>query len=114
VGRLLRVSKLSAPITPRLDDADAERVRREHEQKLVEVQSQPFVGASIVSGRQLADGVATPIPHGLGRRPAFVFLSIIRGAASAGFIVESSRDDKYVTLTASGYGATITIDLGVL
>lgn len=106
------MSKLSAPATPKLDDEQAEIVRREHERKIVELQAAPAAGMAFVTV-SLADAKATPVAHGLGRRPLFVSQSIVRGATSTGRIVESARDDKYVTLTATGWGATITLELAV-
>lgn len=106
------MSRLAAPATPNLDDEKTEIVRREHERKIVELQQTPAAGLKFVT-TSLADAVATPVAHGLGRRPIFVGQSIVRGATSTGRIVESARDDKYVTLTATGYGATIALELMV-
>jgi hypothetical protein len=105
---------LTPPITIRLDDEKAERVRGEHHRKIVEIQGQPFAGAMVVSSVSLANAVVTPVPHRLGRTPDWVGVSVIRGATATGRIVESARDDKFVTLTATGHGATITVDLVVL
>lgn len=106
------MSKLSAPATPRLDDEQTEIVRRELERKIIELQKQPGVGTVFVTA-SLADGVATKVAHTLGRRPTFVGQSIVRGATSTGRIVESARDELFVTLTAIGWGATIALELQV-
>lgn len=107
---------LTPPHTPELEDRDAELVRLEHERKIVELQKQPLVQGKPLTGIVLADGVTTAIAHGMGR-PVLVFVSPVRGAVSAGWIAES-RDgsydrSKFVVLTASGFGAAVTVDLVV-
>ncbi len=103
----------------KLKDDDAERVRRSHADAIAELQAAPFAGARIIQNISLADGVPTPIAHGLGRVPLWCTPSVVRNATStAGKIVET-RDgayprDKYVTLTATGWAGTIAIDLAVL
>ena len=94
-----------------LADANAERVRRDRDDAIRELQRlQPRIVANVA----LADGIATEVPHGLGRVPLWVKESCVRGATSTGRIVET-RDGidrtKAVKLTASGWGATITVDV---
>lgn len=103
------------PIT--LDDEKVERVRRSHHAAIQELQRLPLVRAVTIADVTLADGVVTPIAHRFGRR-VMAFPSGIRGAVSSGRIVES-RDGNYdrsqfLVLTASGWGAVITIDLLVV
>jgi hypothetical protein len=99
------------------EDPKLEEMRRDHRAAIAELQTLPLAGAVIKRDVTLQSGVATPVPHGLGRIPNIVIPSVPRGAVSAGFIVEvrdgKFRRDQYITLTASGYGATITIDLTV-
>ncbi len=106
-----------APSTPKLADVNSERVRREHDAKIVELQNTPSASMKFISNVQLADTVATPIPHGLGRAPKFVTESTPRGATAAGRIDEirdGSQDrTKVIVLKATGFGATITIDVQV-
>lgn len=116
----MRVSStaLRAPITGRLLDVDAERVRREHEAKILELQRLPAARMATVPDVRLVDAVATPIAHGLGHVPVWVAPSPPRGAASTGRI-EEIRDGTHdrsqiVVLKATGWGATITIDLAVM
>ena len=65
----------------------------------------------------LPDGQIVPVAHRLGRAPAWVGVSVPRGPVSAGY-VEEVRDSadraRVVALRATGYGATITVDLAVL
>lgn len=109
---------LSAPHTPELADELAELVRLEHERKIVEIQGRPAIAMTVIRDVRLADGVSTPVPHGLGRR-ASVMISPPRGASSTGRIDElrtfgGPNPAQYVVLVASGWGATITVDLWVL
>jgi len=108
---------LRAPASIRLADEDAERVRRSHEEAIRELQSLPSSRSVIVSNKELADGVATQISHGLGRVPDFFAVSPPRGATSTGRIVESRPSgldrSKFIVLTATGWGGTITVDLEV-
>ena len=99
----------------KLGDDDAERVRRSHSEAIKEGQrSLPRVIANVT----LANGAATTVAHGAGKPPRAIIPSAIRGAVSAGFIVETRPSgvdrSKTVVLQASGYGATITIDLVVI
>jgi hypothetical protein len=101
-----------------LDDDKADTARREAILAIRELQGLPAAGLVVKQNVTLANGVATPVAHGLGRVPLFVRESCVRGALSAGVVVET-RDgayprDRYVTLTASGYGATVTVDLVLL
>lgn len=102
------------PLPLKLDDEKSERVRRTHEAAILELQTD--VKRTIIAGVDLANGVATTIVHRLGRVPALVSISVPRGAVSAGYVVETHAgvDRKQaLVLTASGYGATITVDVEV-
>ncbi len=103
------------PQTPKLDDPDSERARRRHVECLLELQAATFVRGRIVQGVVLANGVETPISHGLGRAPAWVCPGAPRGATSAGRIdeVASASTDRTqtVVLKASGWTTTITVDV---
>lgn len=108
---------LTPPHTPELEDRDAELVRLEHERKLIELQKLPASSLRIIRDVSLTDGVATPIAHGMGRT-VFVLVSPPRGASATGRM-EEVRDgtqdrSKYVVLKATGWGATVLVDLAVL
>jgi hypothetical protein len=98
----------------RLDDDKAERVRRNHGDAIAELQRMRAALATLKKDVVLADGVPTPIAHGLGR-PAFATHTPPRGAVSTGRIEEvrdgSHNRDQYVVLKATGWGATITVDV---
>lgn len=114
---MAQVRRLRPPITTRLADEAAERARRNHEERLVELQQLPCVGLTPLGEISLVDGVATPIAHGLGRKPLMVFVSPVRGASSSGRVeeVRGAPHDRtrVVVLKATGFGATVTADVGV-
>ncbi len=98
----------------KLADNASERVRRAHATQIAELQKTPAAGALVVSDVELEDGVATQVAHGLDHVPLWVGPSAVRGATSTGRIVQSASDSKFVTITATGHGATVTIDLLVM
>ena len=108
---------MKALLAIKLAHEDAEQVRRSHHDAIAEIQKQPASGLKAITGVALPDGATVRVAHGLGRAPTFVGASIPRGAATAGLLVEV-RDGidrtKYVALVATGWGATITVDLEVL
>jgi hypothetical protein len=97
--------------TPQIPDPDLERIRRETEQRLEQLERP---ASALIKDVTLADGVATPVPHRLGQ-PVSAFCSPPRGAVSTGRIEElraGTHDrSKYVVLKATGWGATITVDV---
>jgi hypothetical protein len=113
----VRVKRLHTLSTPRLDGV-AEVVRRDTEKAITQLQGLPGASIRVLSDKSLADGVVTPIAHGLGREPVIVIPSAPRGPTSTGRIEEirSSAHDrtKYVVLEANDWGATIIVDVLVL
>jgi hypothetical protein len=113
-------------ITARLADQDAELVRRNHEQRLAELQRMPAASMVVVQGVALpagSPGAAIPVAHGLGRAPRWVCPSAVRGAATVGVIVDLGSVDlggnpidrsKVVMLVGSGFGSAITVDVAFL
>ena len=103
-----------------LSDETAERVRRNHERRLAELELSPQ--PIVIKGVFLANGVTTPVAHRRGR-PVSVFISPPRrngaGLASPFIVrVDGSTDpggadpDQFVTLLAGGWGGTgIRVDL---
>jgi hypothetical protein len=110
------VTLLPLTIKEPVSATDLERLRRNHHDAIAELQAGPSARARIIRDVTLADGIATPIAHGLGR-PAFVTHSPPRGPVAAGWI-EEVRDGnhdrtKYVVLKANSYGGPVTVDLEV-
>jgi hypothetical protein len=101
-------------IGAQLQDPTAERVRQSHAAAIQELQDTPLAGARVLKDRELADGVVTPIAHGLGRAPVFVAVSPARGGATGGSVTElreGTDRSKFVVLEATGWGATVTVDV---
>ena len=104
--------------SPRLTDEPTERALRDVRQAVDDLRSIPAAAARIISGVALADGIATPVAHKLGRVPSIVLVSRPRGGIAAGRIDEIDTDPsydatKYVVLKATGYGATVTVTIEV-
>jgi hypothetical protein len=100
-------------------DGAAERVRRSHHDAISELQRGLFAGARVLEAIELADGVITPIPHGLGRVARFVMPSCVRGGTSSTGHIEEVRDgsldrSRYLAIKAVGWGGSIVVDLVVL
>lgn len=100
-----------------LADREADRVRRNHAEAIAELQAAPAAGMRVIQDVELADGITTPIPHGLTRAPRWVQVSCVRGASSTGRVDEiraTGDRQRAVYLRATGYGATITVDVQVI
>jgi hypothetical protein len=109
---------LRAPNTPALPDPLAERVRRNHDECIRELQQLPSATLHVVKNVSLVDGVETTVAHKLGRLPDFVQVSVPRGATTNGS-VDEIRDGthdraKVIVLLASGYTTTVLVDVVVI
>lgn len=104
----------NTPITAATTHDEMERIRRDLAEAARELQVSPLAGATTIKDVALVDTVATPIPHRLGVA-AFAIWSAPRGPATVGMIeeVRESQYDRalFVVLKATGYGATITVDV---
>ena len=103
-----------------LDDRTADQVRRSVGEAIKEIQSRPAMSALVIRNVSLASGIETPVPHGLGRAPMIGLVSPPRGATTTGRIddlpgTKARPIDRasVIVLKASGYGATITVDIEV-
>lgn len=98
-----------------LADPVAEQLRESHAASLRALRGGLFAEAELLADVELADGVATPISHRLGRVPRVVLVTPHRGATAAGAIeeVRSSTYDRarVVVLRATGYSATVKVDV---
>ena len=108
---------LALTIDHRTKSEDIDRLHKNVREAVRELQALPHTSERVIKNKELVDGKVTPIAHGLGR-PVYVFVSPPRGAVATGRI-EEIRDgahdlNKFVVLKASGWGATITVDLRVL
>ncbi len=116
-------ANLRVPAGPQLADAATERAMRDVRQSVAGVLDLPAASMRFVRGVRLADGIATPVPHGLGRIPQFVSASCARAVDTAttltggavNEVVSDTANDRTraVVLMATGYGAAIDVDLAV-
>jgi hypothetical protein len=108
---------LRAIITPRLPEPQAEEARRVLVESVRELQALPASSLTVIPSVELADGALVSVAHKIGRAPLFVACSAPRGPAAAGYI-EEVRDGtdrkRVVVLRATGYGATVTVDVVAL
>lgn len=113
-------------ISKKLVDPDAEVVRRSTAEAITELQTLPIAGAIFIPDVVLPDATDVRVSHKLGRAPRFVSESTVRevtAIASAGIIVDLGTEDtagrpinraNQIVLRASGYGATIVVNVMVV
>ena len=97
-------------VSRKLADSHAEIVRRSTTDAIEEIQLLPILGARVIADVELADNVPKVLAHRLGRTPQSAWPSAVRNEIAAGVIRLDAKDDKTITVTAGGYGATITVD----
>ena len=113
---MARSTATRAPISPRLPEPKTDRAVRDHARAIGDLAGKPANGMLVIGGVTLEDGVETPIVHKLGKAPSWVRESCVRGAVTTGRVEEVrtsttySRSD-YIVLKATGWGATITVDV---
>lgn len=90
-----------------------DRQLAEHRRAIDTVMRDPMLNArTIVVNLPVATTIH--VRHGLGRPFTNYYLSAPQGATASGRIVESPGDDsREVVLTATGYGATITVRMTI-
>lgn len=102
------------PARLQVDDVGTERAIDEVRRSTVELVRDPFLnGRDLVA--VLPSGLTVNVRHGLARAFNGYSLGAPIGAIASGLIVESPSPDpkQYVQLTATGYGADITIRMRV-
>jgi len=115
--------RFTPSISVRLE-ADAERVRRNHDQQIAEIQALPVLAMTVIKGVVLPPGVDVIIAHGLGREASVVSVSPPTGnlvISAAGVVrwlrgaeASSAIDDRQVIcLHSTLYVETITINVMV-
>ena len=87
---------------------ETDRALREHKQSIDALVD--AVPSTSVVEVNLPNATAVTVRHGLGRRFRFLSISPPVGAVAAGVIARTAGDDTlHAVLTATGYGATITV-----
>ncbi len=111
------IQLLTTPIDGRTKPEDLEKIRRNIVEAISELQKQPLAFARLITDVELADGVDTPVPHGLGRR-ARVLVSPVRSAVGSGRVEEvigsTFSPMQFVVIRATGFGSTVTVDVAAL
>lgn len=107
------------PAPASLPDApEVARALDDHRRTLTALASSPAAGLRVLEDIELADGIDTPVPHSLGRPARLVVVSPPRGAVTEGAVTETrtatTDRSRFVVLRAVGFGATVTVDVGVL
>ncbi len=112
------------PVSARLPDEASDRVRRNHDERITELQKVPITGGLLVRGVKLPDATDVPIHHDLGRRAVVIPSVLYAGddtAVTTGGILRdrtpftSSKYDgkKYAVIRASGWGTTMYGDFWI-
>lgn len=105
------------PAVAVVPDPETNRALDDHRRSIEAVTSSPAIGMRVLSDIEFADGIDTPVAHGLGRRPTLVTYSCVRGAVTAGTIEDvgssTANPATHVVLRATGYGATVTANVAV-
>ena len=104
---------MTTRFTPPRAPGDVTRALAEHRRAFDALARDPLVNARTITVT-LPNAVAVHVRHGLGRQFTNYFLSAPKGATTSGRIVESDGDENVeVVLTATGYGATVTVRMTV-
>lgn len=124
----MSAGKLTPPVTLRLDDMDAEKMRRNFEQRIAELQALASLRSETVRNVVIASNDVTMVAHGLGRDPVQVTVSPVRialaslGSLTPGVIVDFGFADRngnpldrtrVFQLGAFGFSIPITVDVTV-
>lgn len=82
--------------------------------RLQKVEQNALLRGHAIAGVSLPNATPTAIRHHLGRVPLGFLEMGKTGAVAAGYINVVSRDVDFLTLTATGFGATIVLSMWVL
>ena len=112
--------RLRSLVSIRLADADAERVRRSHEEAIRELQDASVMRGTVVRDVRLESGKNVLVPHGLGRiAAAWCSMPRVSRNATTGRIRQmrdstSFDGDRYVALRADGWGEDVVVDVWIV
>lgn len=81
--------------------------------RLQKLEANALLRGRFIAGVSLLNAIATPIRHHLGRLPLGFLDAGKTGAVAAGYLNVTSADADFITLTATGFGATIVQSLWV-
>jgi hypothetical protein len=92
-------------LVPSLD-----RMLENLDERIRQLTTKPALEAQAIFGIELEDGIVMDVAHGVGRTPV-VLLSPPTNAVTTGRIEELTGSRGVVKLRATGYGATITVNV---
>lgn len=108
--------RFTPPVSIRLDDEGADRVARNLDQRVRELGAVRIAQGILIEDVDLADATEVTVNHGLGRFAKWIVCRLLNPSTSGRIeeVVSGSIDRKNaLALKASGYGATVTVDLWV-
>lgn len=121
---LERLVQQTKAINAQLTDQPDERIRQNHEQRILELQTAPTASWVNLGDFHINNGATTIVPHSLGRVPLQVLLSppkipsIAPGLTTGGIIMDLIGKEidrtKQLVLFASGYGIAIDVTVSVI
>lgn len=113
------IRRFTKPLGIRASTVQDERIRESHATAIRELQEAPASRGIVVEDLDLPEATNITIRHNFGRR-ARVFVSPVRGSSSSGRITEIVQNlatidtNNATTLYATGFGATVTVDVWLL
>lgn len=109
--------RLTALLGIRVKDPEVDRVLRNHEACLAELQKLPAAALAVKDDVELEDGKVTAVAHRLGRAPVLVLVSPARGGAATVEEVRSSDYDRTRTVALRAAvvgGGSVFVEVAVL
>jgi hypothetical protein len=94
-------------------DVGLDRVMQPLHRQVQALADEPDASKATFRGIDLADGVDRRIPHGLEQKPVGWRVVDLYGAVTPGVIQRISWSSTELVLRASGYGATVVVNLEV-
>ncbi len=112
--------RLLPPILTRIKDEAVDRVLRNIQARIDQVQRIPIVGGVLFRDVEIGNNGNRWIRHSLGRRAAVLVSPPRGGASTSGRITDITEDagvsedrTKVVVLRAAGWGTDITVDVWI-
>lgn len=122
--------KFTPALVKKLRDPDAEAVRANVDQRIMELQAMPAGDLRVIRNIEIGINGAVMVQHGIGRAPNFVWASMIRttpahfGALTVGVLVDAGAQtfntglpidrSRVLQIGAFSFSTPIILDLAVL
>lgn len=114
--------RLKPALTDTLKDPAAEKIRRNQDERIDELQGIPLVRGKLIKAVELPDATNVPVHHALGRVATVIPGApyALGGSVTSGSIRDRSRvlsdqydPRQYAVLFAEGWGVTMYVDVWV-